>query len=124
MSAAVMRQGMQGRWFGHKDFQAPEKHDIDCRTGGCWPSRTQPFTQGSGLTKHQVMEKTYELVLSNPREIICEITHWAHGYSYRAWRVDENAIMNFVRGTGDHALVYSTGSFRLANKVANSCWTI
>jgi len=119
-------QPPKGRWFGHNDFDTREEHDIDCRTGGAWPSRHEAFAKGNGLTKEQVMQTTWDLVKQNPKEIVCEIVHWAHGYSWKAWKVDDSAVtgMNFVRGSGDHALVYSMGQFRLKEKIERSCWEL
>merc|ERR1712168_679397 len=124
MATAIMRRSNEGVWFKHADLEHPEKHDIECRTGACWPSRSQPFTGGEGLTKENVMQVTYELVNKNPKEIICEGVHWATGYSYKAWRVEDSSIMNFIRGTGDHAFVYSPGHFRLRHKVDRSCYPL
>ena len=110
------------RWFCYEDFVPGAKHDVHCKTGGCWPSRTTYFLSENGLTKEEVMRKTYDLVSHNPQEIICEITRWAYGYTFKAWKVDEHANMIFVRGNGDHALVFSKGDFRFSNQVANSTW--
>lgn len=113
---------MDSRWFGHNDFETPVEHDIDCRVGGCWPSRTSHYLSETGLNKADVMRKTHELVSRDPKNTVCEITWWAHGYTYKVWKADENSNMLFVRGSGDHALVFSTERFRYRNQIESTTW--
>jgi len=111
------------RWFGHNDFKTSVEHDVDCRMGGCWPSRKAPFHAESGLNKEEVMKKTHEWVAKNPKNHICQISWCGLGYSYKVWDADECANMLFVRGGGDHALVYSMEKCNFRNKIDNCTWS-
>lgn len=121
MSCSVVAQN-QERWFGHNDFETAIEHDIDCRVGGCWPSQTVHFHYETNLSKREVMRKTHEWVSQDPKNIICEITCWGHGYTFKVWKADEKANMLFVRGQGDHALVYSTERCIFRQKINNALW--
>ena len=111
------------KWFTHKDFACASKHDIVCTLGACWPSSTQWFISESGLTKEEVIRKTEKLISDDMRNHICEITHWVlQGYSYKAWKTEDNKSMLFIRGGGDHALVFSSGKFRFHQQIQNVTW--
>ena len=111
-----------GIWFRHDDFPSNIQHDVDCRKGGCWPSATSHIYTEAGLSKAEVIQKSHAMICDDPTNVICEVTWWAHGYTLKVWRVDASSRMLFVRGSGDHALVYSAERFRFRNQVDASIW--